>query len=198
MTYFYISFFYIDPIPMKYLKNLFHLICIWIISHISYTIIDGRTDHGLHADIGIILGNQVYPDGSLSERLKKRLECGLQLYNNKRVKQLLVSGGLGKEGYYEAEKMKEYLLSHGVSNENIIVDNYGNNTRLTVKNTLLLKEKYDFNSALIVSQYFHITRTKMLFKKQHFPVSGVSPDYYEIRDLYALPREFLAYYTQYF
>lgn len=162
----------------------------------AYTVFDGLTDHGIKADIAIILGNQVHKDGTLSIRLEKRLACGLQLYQNKRVKQLLVSGGLGKEGFCEAEKMKDYLIANGVPLEDIIIDNYGNNTRLTVKNTLVLKEKHKFTNALVVSQYYHITRTKMLFKKQHFTVYGVSPTYFEVRDLYALPREFLAYYTQ--
>lgn len=94
--------------------------------------------------------------------------------------------------------MKDYILEHDVPESHIIVDNFGNNARLTVKNTLALKHQFKFNSAIFVSQHFHITRTKILFKKQHFPVYGVSPEYVEFRDLFALPRAFLAFYSQCF
>lgn len=38
------------------------------------------------------------------------MECGLQLYEKNRVKKIIVSGGFGKEGFYEGDKMKEYLI----------------------------------------------------------------------------------------
>ncbi|WP_394776006.1 ElyC/SanA/YdcF family protein [Flavobacterium sp.] len=69
------------------------------------------TDTLKKADIAVILGNKVNDDGTLSERLEKRLECGLKLYRDNRIKKILVSGGLGSEGYYEGDKMKEYLIS---------------------------------------------------------------------------------------
>ncbi|WP_394776016.1 ElyC/SanA/YdcF family protein [Flavobacterium sp.] len=78
-----------------------------------------------------------------------------------------------------------------------MVDNFGNNTRATVDNTLKLKDSLHFVSVIVVSQYFHVTRTKMLFKKRGFPnVTSVSPKYFEFRDLYSIFREFIGYYTQ--
>ncbi len=183
---------------MRYLKSIFTLLFIWFITHVSYSIIDGIKNDQYSSDVAVILGNKVHKDGRLSVRLEKRLECGLSLYNDKRVKQIIVSGGLGKEGHYEAEIMKIYLLNHGVKASDILVDNYGNNTRLTVKNTLRLKEKHKFSSIIVVSQYYHITRIKMLFKKHDVYVHGVSPDYFEPRDIFSIPREFIAYYTQCF
>ncbi len=138
-------------------------------------------------------------DGTLSERLEKRVECGLSLYKSGREKSIIVSGGLGKEGFREGDKMKEYLLLNGVPDSCIVVDNYGNNTELTVINTLKLKEQLNFQSITVVSQYFHVTRTKMLFKKHGFEnVGSVSPNYFELRDFYSLVREFFAYYVEKF
>lgn len=180
-------------------KLLFVLIPLvtWIAGHIAYTIIDGIVDEEKSADIAVILGNKVNPDGTLSDRLQKRLERGLDIYNAKRTDLLVVSGGLGKEGHYEAEKMKDYLIRNGVPEEDIIVDNYGINTRATVDNTIELRDSLKFNSLIVVSQYFHLTRTKMLFRDRGLnDVSGVSPKYFEMRDIYSLFREFAAYYTQ--
>jgi vancomycin permeability regulator SanA len=181
----------------KLLKYLFLILTLWFLGHSVYITIDGLTDNNKTADLAVVLGNKVNTDGTLSERLEKRLACGLELYKNKRVKKILVSGGLGKEGFYEGSKMKEYLIKNGVPDTSVIVDDYGNNTIATVDNTLKLKDSLKFTSLIVVSQYFHLTRTKMLFRKRHFnEVSSVSPKYFEIRDLYSLTREFFAYYLE--
>lgn len=182
---------------IKYLKFVVIFIISWFTIHTIYIIIDGLSDSGEKADIAIILGNKVNEDGTLSARLEKRLETGIELYKNYRVKKILVSGGLGKEGFYEADKMKEFLISNAIPESVILVDNYGNNTRLTVENSLKFHQKYKFKSIIVVSQYFHVTRTKKLFKEKGFTnVKSVSPKYFEWRDLYSILREFPAYYTQ--
>lgn len=181
----------------KFLKIVCSLLLLWCMAHTLYIIIDGLSDIGQKADLAIILGNKVNEDGTLSERLTKRLESGVFLYREHRVKKILVSGGFGKEGFYEGDKMKEYLIHQGIPDSVIMVDNKGNTTRATVDNTMKLKEKYPFSSAIVVSQYFHVTRTKKLFKDKGFTnISSVSPHYFEWRDFYSILREFPAYYTQ--
>lgn len=179
------------------LKLLLTIFLLWFIGHIIYLTIDGLHDNEKNADIAVILGNKVNEDGTLSERLEKRLECGLNLYRKHRVKKIIVSGGLGKEGFYEGDKMRDFLIANKVPDTAIIVDNLGNNTRATVINTIKLKDSLDFKSIIVVSQYYHVTRTKMLFRKQGFKnVASVSPNYFEIKDLYSILREFVGYYTQ--
>ncbi|MEX5689765.1 YdcF family protein, partial [Pseudomonas silesiensis] len=64
-----------------------------------------------------------------------------------------------------------------------------------VDNTIRIPIEKKFKTAIIVSQFYHITRTKMFFRKSGFKnISSVSPMYFEIRDLYSLFREFFAYY----
>lgn len=178
-------------------KLLFILFIAWFLVHSMFITIDGLNDDKKSGDVAVILGSKVNEDGSLSERLEKRLECGLQLYKNGRVKKIIVSGGLGKEGFYEGDKMKAYLVEKGIPETLIIVDNFGNNTLATVENTIKLKKKLNFKSIIVVSQYFHVTRTKMLFKKKGFKtISSVSPNYFETRDFYSILREFAAFYTE--
>ncbi|MDB5268994.1 MAG: hypothetical protein JWP58_2034 [Hymenobacter sp.] len=181
----------------RLLKISLAVLLLWFADHTTYAVIDGLIDEGKFADIAVILGNKVNQDGTLSSRLERRLECGLQLYLGGRTKKLLVSGGLGKEGFLEGNKMKDFLVRRGVPDTVIIVDNHGDNTLATVKNTLRIRDSLDYTSLLVVSQYFHVTRTKMLFRKHHFTaISSVSPRYFEARDAYALLREFVAYYTE--
>lgn len=179
----------------KILKFIIIFFCLWFAIHIAYTITDGLKDEGKSADVAVILGTTVNTDGTLSERLEKRLECGLKLFQDKRVKNIIVSGGFGKEGFFEGDKMKQYLVGKGVPESLVIVDNKGNNTTATVANVLHMKDSLQYDSLIVVSQYFHLTRTKMLFKKEGFEnVSSAGPKYFEYRDFYSLFREFFAYY----
>lgn len=176
---------------------LLKLFISWFMIHTAVICIDGLSPTKQSADLAVILGTKVNEDGSLSERLIKRLDAGIELYKSGRVKKILVSGGLGKEGFWEGEKMKEYLVQQGIKAGDIYVDNYGNNTRLTVVNTLHLKNQMPIGSIVVVSQYFHLTRTKMLFKKHGFKkVYSVPAKYFEWRDIYSVAREFFAFYTQ--
>jgi len=176
-------------------KHSLVLLAAWVLVHTLFITWDGLRDGQQQADIGVILGNKVNEDGTLSERLAQRLACGLALYRSGRVPCLLVSGGLGKEGFYEGTKMREYLRAHGVPDAVIIVDNDGNTTQQTVRNTARLRTALHIRSVLVVSQFYHISRTKLLFRQAGFAdVSGASPSYFEWRDLYSLLREFVAYY----
>lgn len=181
----------------KILKIIIAALFLWFVIHSVYIITDGLSDQGKRADLAVILGNKVNEDGTLSTRLEKRLETGIALYQQHRIQKILVSGGLGKEGFYEGDKMKDFLVNNGVPDSVIIVDNKGDNTRLTVENTLKLEAQLHFKSIIVVSQYFHVTRTKKLFEDRGFEnVSSASPAYFEWRDLYSILREFPAYYTQ--
>lgn len=181
----------------RIVKIFLCLLCGWILIHSFFIVYDGLKDDDAVADAAVILGTTVNEDGTLSERLKQRIDCGLHLYKAQRVDKLIVSGGLGREGHYEGDKMAEYLVQNGVPTEDIVVDNHGNNTRATADNVLKLKDSLNIKSVIIVSQYFHITRTKMLFRKRGFEnVAGASPRYFEFRDLFSIVREFPAYYTQ--
>ncbi|MCZ4244479.1 YdcF family protein [Pedobacter punctiformis] len=183
----------------KSLKIVVLFLLSWFVLHIFFIVIDGLKNSNNKADVAVILGNKVNTDGTLSDRLTQRLNCGLDLYRSGRVKNIIVSGGLGKEGFYEGDKMKDYLVKNGVPNSIITVDNYGDNTLKTVKNTLALRSKLHFNSMIVVSQYYHLTRTKMLFRKHGFDdLSSASPLYFEWRDIYSIIREFAAYYKELF
>lgn len=148
------------------------------------------------ADAAIVLGTTVNYDGSLSPRLQARLDAALTLFQQNRIEYIIVSGGLGKEGFYEGDKMRDYLLAQGVPETQIIVDNHGNNTFLTIQNFQNIKSQTQINSVIVVSQYFHLPRTIALLK----PIpdlqiaGGYSPYFFEWRDIFSVPRECIAYY----
>jgi vancomycin permeability regulator SanA len=153
----------------------------------------GLTASPTRADVAVVLGNKVRRDGTPSPRLRARLEEGLALFEAGKARHLLVSGGCGKEGFSEAHVMRRWLVARGVPPENVIVDPRGYNTWLTAKNAGEIMERRDLSDATIVSQYFHLARCHFLFRRAGVDVAGLSaPQFYEIRDLYSLPREFIA------
>ena len=178
---------------MKRLKVILAILLSWFIIHELIIVIDGLKSQPVKSEYGVIFGNTVNYDGSMSERLKSRVNEGLDLYKDSIVKNLFVSGGFGKEGYYEAQVMAEYLSQNGVPKSRITIDNEGNNTWLTASNFKKLKP--NCKSVVVVTQYHHLSRSKLAFKKTGVEqVSGSSSDYYELRDFYSLFREFFGYY----
>lgn len=180
-----------------FIKWIFVGLIVWFLAHSIYITIDGLTDKQTNADVAIVLGNKVNEDGTLSERLNARLDKSIELFNQNRVKAIIVSGGLGKEGFWEGKKMREYLIKNQIPTEKILVDNFGNDTEKTVENSIRMMDSLNFKSAISVSQYFHQTRTKKLFRKKGFyNIESSSPDYFEFRDFYSIFREFVAYYKE--
>lgn len=184
----------------KIIQKLFYIILVtfigWFTLHTSLILIDGLDDNLKIADLAVVFGNEVTLDGQPSARLKARLDKAIEIFNNQQTKILMVSGGTGKEGFDEAKVMSEYLYNHGISWENIIIDSLGINTESTAQNTAQIMLQNQFHSVIIVSQYFHISRAKLAFQKAGITeVFAAHANYYEWRDLYAIPREFFAYYA---
>lgn len=98
-------------------------------------------------------------------------------------------------GYREAVVMKEYLVDKGISSDVILVDEEGNNSYMTAKNTKMIMEQKGFHTVTVISQFYHITRTRLAFNKVGLEdVYSAHSTSYEARDIYSLIREFPAYY----
>lgn len=154
---------------------------------------------GLHdkegrADVVIVPGNTVYADGQLSARLKARLDKAVSLYQQACCKAILVSGAVGIEGQDEALAMKKYLLTQGIPEAAILLDQQGYTSWDTAKNAKAIMTKYAYRDVVIVSQFFHIARMQIALAKYGLISQGhAHANYFEARDSYSLLRECLAY-----
>lgn len=172
---------------------------VWFGVHTGLVVFDGLHDNIGKADVGIVLGNKVETNGQPSNRLKSRLDKAVLLYNQGYFKYIIVSGGIGKEGFDEAQVMSDYLIEHKVPLNAIILDNNGNNTYLTAANARRIMEKRRLKSALIITQYYHISRTRLAFSKVGIEkVYSAHANFFELRDMYSLVREFVGYYKYLF
>ncbi|QOY38578.1 YdcF family protein [Anaerobacillus isosaccharinicus] len=180
---------------LKKFDFLFIVLFLWFILHTAIIVTDGVNDELAAVDIAVVLGNKVELDGQPSNRLKARLDKSVELYEEGYFKYILVSGGIGIEGFDEAKVMKEYLVNKGIPSELIIEDSNGYNSFMTAENTKAIMKDLNIKSVMVITQYFHITRTKLAFNKLGFEnVYSAHAEIFEYRDLYSITREFPAYY----
>lgn len=186
----------------KILKNKYFLITtgvlfFWFVVHMAVLLVIGFSSYKNKADAIVVLGNKIESGGVPSRRLKDRLNKALELFEAGRGKIIIVSGGKGKEGYWEATAMGRYLWGSGVPIDKIIIDNSGVNTRATAKFVSEYFNKHGYSSAIVVSQYYHIMRCKLALKQEGVSrLSGTAANFNpELRDSYCLFREFIGYYA---
>jgi vancomycin permeability regulator SanA len=179
----------------KYLAILL-VFPLWFLAHTVYIVADGLTDEIAKTDAAVVLGNTVERNGQPSERLKARLDKAVELYENNLVGKIIVSGGFGAEGFEEADVMRSFLIAKNIPESDIILDRDGYDTHKTAVNTRAIMQANNFRSVTIVSQYFHITRTRLAFQKEKIEnIYAAHANYFELRDLYSMVREFTGFYT---
>ncbi|EDY18076.1 protein of unknown function DUF218 [Chthoniobacter flavus Ellin428] len=157
-------------------------------------VIAGLRDDLGHADVGLVLGSKVETNGTPSTRLRARLDRTLECYRAGYFPEIIVSGGIGKEGYDEAIVMRDYLVAHGLPGEHILLDNKGVTTFASARNTRDIAQQRNFHSVFVISQYFHLPRARLALHRFGFTtVYSAHAQYFELRDIYSAPRELFGY-----
>mgnify|MGYP001600728912 CR=1 FL=1 len=163
---------------------LLYLLCIALIAW------DGLIDEPGKADVALVLGNQVYADGTPSDRLKGRLDEGLRLWRAGDCRYVIVSSGYGEQGQDEAAAMQRYLLAQGMPKDAIIVDSSGVNTYASARYTRAFLLAHGMKSVIAVTQYYHIPRSKLALRR--FGIEEVYSSharYFEWRDFFSIQRD---------
>lgn len=161
-------------------------------------VLSGSYDH-ISGDpqVMIILGCQVRQNGP-SVLLQDRLDEALGYLEDHPDMTVVVSGGQGDdEPTSEAQAMAEYLMEHGVEEENILLEDKSHNTTQNFQYSmaLLAQENIDdSDGVLVVSNGFHLTRARMLAQRAGFDnVSTLAaPESHVPSRLYMYIREPLA------
>lgn len=190
----YVSFIENVPHTLKHLKFVIAVFLVCFLAAAGTVILTGLHDTIADADMIVVPGNAVSQDGTPSPRLKARLDAALMLFRNHRAPLVFVSGGIGKEGFDEAVAMSNYLLENGVPPSAIVKDSFGKDTAATAKNAADFMRSHHLKTALVATQYFHVMRTRLALERNGVVVTGTAHgSYFEMRDLYSIPREVAAY-----
>lgn len=130
-----------------------------------------RDDINGDPQVMIILGCQVHPWGP-SVLLQDRLDKALEYLEEHPDMTVVVSGGQGSdEPSTEARAMADYLIHHGVAEETVLLEERSHNTIQNLRYSLDLLRDQNCDTEdgiLVVSNGFHLTRTKMLADRAGF------------------------------
>lgn len=183
----------------KYILRLLALLCVWGLVHLVIVAVDGCTDEDRPADVAVVLGNHVSPAGEPSRRLQLRLDRAAALYAAGLAPRLIVSGGRDPGSPHEADVMRDYLVARGVPAERIAVDRGGVNTHATARFVAADLRARGERSAIAVSQYYHVTRTKLALRRFGVEATGAHADLeLELREPWSLLREVVGFYAYLF
>lgn len=122
-------------------------------------------------EFAIVLGAGIKKDGTPGIFLKQRLDDAINLYEEKKVKKILISGDNGKKSYDEISVMNDYLISKGVEKNVIFGDYAGFDTYSTMARA---KKIFNIKNAVIVTQKFHLNRSVYLAKQKGIDTVGFS------------------------
>jgi vancomycin permeability regulator SanA len=148
------------------LSQLLLLVVVVLVLTAVWIVYDGLNDSGDTAECAVVLGAAIRADGQPAEVLRERLDRAVQLYREDKVPVIIVSGADHVEGHNEATGMAQYLKSHEVPASAIVEDHGGTNTDGTARGVAKIMHERDFKSVMIVTHYYHITRTKMALKRE--------------------------------
>ena len=137
-------------------------IFVWV-EALIYSQVDAEGEKDL--DYIIVLGALVYEDGP-SSILSARLNAAIRYMDDNPDTKCIVSGGQGyNEPFSEAEGMKRYLVSKGIDESRIIMEDQSVNTVQNIVNSKKLIESEDAKVGIVTSN-FHVYRAVKIAKKQ--------------------------------
>lgn len=124
-------------------------------------------------DAIIVLGAQVNPNGEPSIQLQWRLDAAAEAWRQTNTV-IVTCGAQGKnEPAPEALVMRDYLLAHGVPEEDILTDPDSYNTRQNIRNAAELLKSDGAEKVLIVTSDYHLPRAMALAEDEGLNATGV-------------------------
>lgn len=143
------------------------------------------------SDVIVILGCRLRGQ-TPSVFLRARTLKGADLYKQGYGRWIIVSGGRGEnEDISEAEGMKRILISEGIPEEKIILEDKSYNTSQNIEYSNKIMKAKGMKTAVIVSNDFHLRRAWILSKKNGIEASfdGVFVWKYFFNEAYGAIRE---------
>lgn len=125
------------------------------------------------AEVAIVLGAQVKPDGTMSTMLADRVRRTVELWRSGKVRRILVSGDHGAWRYDEPTTMRRALTAAGVPADVIFTDHAGFNTRATMERA---RDVFRVGTAIVVTQGFHMKRALFLARSAGIEAQGLTAD----------------------
>jgi uncharacterized SAM-binding protein YcdF (DUF218 family) len=140
---------------------------LWVVSAAAVLIWSSR-DEARPAQAIVVLGAAQYA-GKPSPVLRARLDHALDLWNRRLATLLILTGGTGSgDTTSEAAVGRTYARKHGVPDSAILVESEGRTTSESMKAVAGMLEVRGLQTALLVSDPFHMLRLRILARRFGF------------------------------
>lgn len=123
--------------------------------------------------VAIVFGAGLRWDGRPTPVLRDRVATAAQLYHDRKVDRLVMSGDYRSQEYNEPGAMREFAIQLGVPEEDIILDYAGNRTYDTCYRAANL---FGIKSAALITQNFHLPRAVYTCRSIGIEAEGVIAD----------------------
>lgn len=142
-------------------------IALWLISAAAVLVWSSR-DEARPAQAIVVLGAAQYA-GRPSPVLRARLDHALELWGRHLSSLLILTGGTGSgDTTSEAAVGRTYARKHGVPDSAIVEENEGRTTSESMRAVAGILEARGLQSALLVSDPFHMLRLRILARRFGF------------------------------
>lgn len=115
------------------------------------------------ADVIIVLGAAVWENGP-SPALRARIHHAQQLFHQGYADYFILSGGQGLFGPSEAQVMADLLKQYGIDESYLILEDQSTSTFENLRFSKEKMDEYGFQSAIIVTDTFHMKRALLIAK----------------------------------
>jgi uncharacterized SAM-binding protein YcdF (DUF218 family) len=170
----------------KIAKLMLGLFIVWLISFVvvvTVILTSATTDRNEKVDSLIVLGSGLKGE-TPTLVLLERLNYSVEYLNENPNMKAIVSGGQGfGESITEAEGMKRYLVSRGISEDRIIKEEKSTST---YENMIFSKKVYEkttgkkLEKVMLITNDFHMFRSKLLARRvglEPYSISASTPLY---------------------
>ena len=123
---------------------------------------DGLPEDDTH--VFVVLGFALNSDGEMRDELIGRLEVALNSAEKYPNSYVLVTGGVEKNGWTEGERMHDWLVDNGLSEDRIIVENESSTTVENAANSFeILYNDYDVDTFSMITSQYHLKRGSIFY-----------------------------------
>jgi vancomycin permeability regulator SanA len=105
--------------------------------------------------VAVVFGAGVYSDGTPSPMLADRINGAVDLYRQKKIRKLLMTGDNSTQDYDEVSTMKRYAMAQGIPEKDITLDYAGFSS---YESCYRAKAIFGVTQAVLVTQRYHLPR----------------------------------------
>ncbi len=117
-------------------------------------------------DCAIVCGCRVNEDGTPCDALKARVEKAVDLFNEKKVQYLIMSGAAVHNDWIEAEAMKRYAMELKVPGEYILEEKQSVSTYHNLLYSCKMMQNCNFQDCVVVTSGWHLRKADHYARQQ--------------------------------